>query len=144
LTLLPAGAAIVSAEFKLTKTGGDTTTSITQHIHKVNQFWTEGGAICVGAPGEASWNHREPGILWGTPGGDYGGSIASVPIKENQEYTWASAALTALVDEWFPGITPNYGFIIGSPDVGTQDRVFASWGHLTAGHPTLVVNYRLP
>jgi hypothetical protein len=149
LSSIHPSAIINSAEFKLTKTGG-VDILIAQHIHKLSEPWTEGFGDCGGLLGVANWDYRMPGVTWGSgppiPGGVYDSSpFISVDITVEGEYIWTGGALRTLVDEWHKSVTPNYGLIVGSPDLGTDDRFFASRENPTASdRPKLVINYTIP
>lgn len=144
LSSIPFGVTIDSAELKLSKVGG-ANPGVDFNIHRVTGAWDEGVAGCGGAIDTADWNQRLAATNWGTAGGDYDpAALATVNITIDQEYTWSSPALTTLVSNWYLGITNNYGLIGGSPDSGTDDRIFASKGYVpTSSRPKLVVGYSL-
>jgi hypothetical protein len=83
---------------------------------------------------------------WGAAGGDYDAiPVASATITGNTEYQWSSAALTTLVDKWKKGMVNNYGLLLGSKNLGSNDRFFAAEEYGVAGdRPRLYVEYKLP
>ena len=107
--------------------------------------WEEGVRSCAGGVDNVSWNRRTVASPWLAAGGDYDPTALAAAAISPFEYTWSSVAFLALVNQWHQGVTPNYGVIGGSPNIGTSDTVFASRGHINSDlRPKLVVTYVLP
>ncbi len=137
LSSIPAGATINSASLKLTKLSGNNDINI--DVHMATADWDEGTGVIGGSSGDASWNERQPGIGWGTTGGDYGPSVASLNIGANGDYNWD---VTSIVQDWVNGST-NYGFMVESPDGGgNRDQIFASVEYGTiSDRPELFIDF---
>ncbi len=126
LSSIPSGATIDDATLILTKTGGDTGGKDVE-VHEVTTAWSAG---------LATW--RSP---WGTDGGDYDSTVLdSLAISANQTYSWNSGSLRALVQAWVSGSKSNHGFLLGSPNTGGDDYIFAT-SEAASGQPVLRVTY---
>jgi len=83
----------------------------TVKAYKLTSDWKEGDGALSGA----TWIYRDKDgpVSWTTAGGDYDTATAgSFSIKSTG---WYSMNLTALVQEWIDGTSPNHGIILSSP-----------------------------
>lgn len=128
---VPADSTIISAQLTLTQTEASAFGAPVS-VRRAARGWSQQGA---------SWNAAASGAPWSSTGGDYStGAIASQPVGANGNYSWD---VTALVDGWFLGLYPNYGFVIVA-DGPLQQARFQSFTGTAGSRPTLVVNYLPP
>ena len=141
LSGIPSVATVTSASLRLVKTGG-TAAALNVLAYRITTDWTEG--TCVGGcTGVASWNQRQAGINWATPGGDFDPAvIATTSVgSANGNYTWD---LTTLAQAWVDGAA-NYGVLLKHANETTaENKIFVSKEGTAANRPQLIVNYTLP
>jgi len=103
LSPIPSGATIDSATLHLFLSENIGGTDKTQNVHRVTASWTESGA---------TWNSRDTGTPWTTPGGDYVSTpteSASTGVLDGEWVEWdVKTDVQAFVD----GTYPNYGWLI--------------------------------
>ena len=108
--------------------------------YKVTSAWLEGDGDFTGV----TWDHRDKNgpVLWNIAGGDYDTATAG---SFNAKATgWYSMDLTALVQEWIDGATPNYGIILAPPlSAGDHKNYYHSSENtlFTSLRPRLTVTY---
>ena len=108
--------------------------------YKVTNAWLEGNGDSNGV----TWDYRDKNgpVLWNIAGGDYDTATAgSFTVKATG---WYSMNLTALVQEWIDGATPNYGIILAPPlSAGNHKNYYISSEYtLFAGlRPRLTITY---
>lgn len=119
LGFVPEGAAIVSADFEI---WGYSRGTREVRLHRITSPWTE--AL----------------VTWGTFGGGYDDAVeASLPGLSTSQ----SADLTALVQAWVDGVTPNYGVLL-QEDSGTSTSYRTSENPDVPRRPALEVCYLAP
>jgi hypothetical protein len=91
----------------------------------------------------ATWNRYNGINAWTTPGGDYDPTIAGSFIASGAG--WKSMDITALVQQWISGATPNYGVVLLSqPTAGNNEKRFASSDdYRSQFRPYLTLCYRV-
>lgn len=107
LSAIPSATVIDSAVFKLyLSIWSGKKNNVTSH--KITNDWLEGDGDSTGV----TWDYRDKNgpVLWNNAGGDYDTSTAGT-FKVSTS-GWYSMDLTALVQEWIDGTTPNYGIIL--------------------------------
>ncbi len=142
LSAIPPGSTVTSAVFTLTNRGGLTTDQIS--LHRLNSFWLEGTKNGSGTADGATWNKRDGGANWASPGGDFDATAdATLTPLAVTAGTKHDFDVTNLVQEWVDG-TPNYGLLIKlTTESGTTKGLQCySSGNATADNrPKLVVEY---
>ncbi len=131
LSQIPAGSRVLQATLELTldKSGG---ASVPIEVRAVRDAWSGSGA---------SWQERDAGQPWGTPGGDLeldGVSESTVGPVVGAVHAWD---LRNLVQGWVDGRRPNHGLalVAGSAAV---DENFVSSEHPEPGErPRLTVTH---
>jgi len=124
LSTLPPGAVVRDAQLQL-------------YMYAANggNFNAEARALIASwDEGTATWNDRQAGTAWTSPGGDYGGYIEDSIVLDNVA-GWRTWNVKRLVDNWVRGLQPNYGLIIVPSNNGASDRTFYSSDY--AADPTL-------
>lgn len=89
-------------------------------VHRVSGDWAEGTQ--TGGVGAPSWNDRDDGIAWATPGGDYDPvpiATASLPDAMLGFFNWD---ITPLVAAWVTGAQADQGLVLipESPDTDAE------------------------
>ena len=95
---IPHGAAIHSAQLALyqntTSTAGGSV-----DVYRITSDWVEGSGNGGTAPG-VTWNERDTGLAWTTPGGDFAGEAdasTTIPVGTKD---WINWDITGLVTGW--------------------------------------------
>lgn len=93
--------------------------------------------------GTATWNDRQVGTPWISPGGDYSGYVEDSVVLDNVA-GWKTWNVKRLVDSWVRGSQPNYGLIIMPSNNGASDRTFYSSDYPTDPtlRPKLFISYQ--
>ncbi|MGB5259732.1 MAG: DNRLRE domain-containing protein, partial [Gammaproteobacteria bacterium] len=117
---IPYGATIHSAQLALYQ---DTTSTAggSVGVHRITSSWVEGSGNGSNAPG-VTWNDRDSGVAWTTPGGDFDAEAdasTTIPVGSRDWFTWD---ITGLVSGWVSGIFPNQGLALvhGSSNAHAQ------------------------
>lgn len=157
---IPAGAAVVSVELRLTCSRNNSAAT-TLNLHRVSAPWGEGasdagdpgGSGAQALPGDATWLHTSyPGTFWTTIGGDFSPLVsASAPIADGllalgPVVFASSSALVADVRSWVNDPSSNHGWaLLSVSSVGSSAHRFDSRENpAAANRPTLVVVYTPP
>ncbi|MDH4052022.1 MAG: DNRLRE domain-containing protein, partial [Rubrivivax sp.] len=138
LSTIPAGSKVTGATLLLQATANATPFMI--DVYQLNEAWAEGS----GGASAANWIDRLPGTPWTDFDGASGSSVGVTPAA-----TWATLPpagagqhswnLSALVQAWHAGTTPNFGILLGSTATGTTTVTYDSREGTTP--PRLVVSY---
>ncbi len=135
LTTIPAGAVIDDAILGLYESTG-VGNSFTATAHEITADWNEM---------QATWNNRLTGTPWGLAGGDFAGHVIGTAFMDNTA-GWRSFNVTQLVDLWYRGRLPNYGFLITNPNTGAlADKTLYSSEYAVDPtlRPKLDIRYRV-
>jgi len=139
LSTIPATTVIDSAVFNLyVSFWGGKNESV--KAYKVTSAWLEGDGDATGV----TWDYRDKNgpVLWNIAGGDY--DTATAGTFNIKATGWYSMNLTALVQEWIAGSTPNYGIILAPPlsAVSNENYYLSSEITLFASlRPRLTITY---
>ena len=155
LATVPAGATITGASLQLRASKvSPTIPNETYTLHRLTANWGEGTSSSVGGHGanattnDATWIHPFFGsaATWATQGGDFSATTsASKAIANIGFYTFSDAQLTADVQSWFAGSTPNFGWILIGDETTVQDaKQFDSRESTSANRPALTITYSVP
>ncbi len=71
-------------------------------MHRITHDWVEGSGNGSAAPG-VTWNDRDTGLAWTTPGGDFAAeadAVTTIPVGASDWFTWD---ITELVSGWVSG-----------------------------------------
>ncbi len=65
---------------------------------------------------QVSWNNRQSGVGWGTPGGDFDSATIdsqdiNTGVRDNSN-CWFSFLLTQIIRDWLDGLYSNYGLLL--------------------------------
>ncbi len=152
---IPVGSTVQSAKLKLfvSRTSGG---SQAVAIHRLTRDWGEAGSDAegeegggvVGETGDATWSHAfYDSVLWTNQGGDYNPApTASEAVAGNGFYTWASAQISADVQDMLDNPGSNFGWIIignEGPDRTTK-RFDSRENPVTSQRPVLIVTFDPP
>jgi len=86
---------------------------------------------------EVTWNSRQSGVGWGSPGGDFDAATIdsqdiNTGVRDNAQ-CWFSFLLTQLLRDWLDGVYSNYGLLLKLD----QDQAAATTaGFRTSDHAT--------
>jgi len=110
-------------------------------VHRITSDWVEGSGNGGTAPG-VTWNERDTGTPWATPGGDMDAeahAITTIPAGMKNWYSWD---ITGLVDGWVNGRYPNQGVALIPEATTNNNAYFDSSDTATVGlRPKLTVTY---
>jgi Tfp pilus assembly protein PilX len=131
LQLLPSAAKIANATLSLHhRDGWDPNVPVT--AHRITQSWNEDAV---------TWNNRDSGVLWTSPGGDYDPAIVATALVgpgNNTRYEWD---ITRLAQGWLDGDSPNYGVLLRTEAAGIFGERFDTSDHADpARRPILTVS----
>lgn len=123
--VVPGAANVLSADLHLwARTSG----SAAIDAYRVTQPWT----------GDATWNAREVGTPWTTPGGDHAADAFDA-VGPPSGSTWSAFSVGNLVRSWQEGSQPNHGVLLKARNLPSSGMTaFASseyhddsrWPHL--------------
>lgn len=87
----------------------------------------------------ASWNYEDGVKAWNSPGGDFGGPVASAAGTPG----WMAWNVTSLVQGWVLGTYPNDGLILAeaSEVTGSLHAFTSSDGPVAGQRPMLTITY---
>jgi len=73
--------------------------------HRVTAAWLES---------EVTWNSRQAGTPWSSPGADFGASPIDTISSPDNPSGWGTDwyDITQLLKDWFDGTHPNYGLLL--------------------------------
>lgn len=163
LSVLPAGAQIISAQFKfhVDKNGAGSGVD-SAVLHRVLAPWDEGSSFATGgglaqaSASDATWRYRVygtppaiPRVEWSVLGGDFAPSAsATISMTSVGFYTFSSTpALLADVQGWYLNSTANHGWALLGPEDGrsqTARRIASRESSVVANRPNLIIDYSLP
>mgnify|MGYP000483422057 CR=1 FL=1 len=106
LSSIPSGATIDSATLHLYKYAQYPTSSPesrTNNIHRITASWTGAGV---------TWNNRDTGIPWTTPGGDFVSTPTASTSTGTTVGVWLEWDVKTDVQAFVDGTYPNYGWLI--------------------------------
>lgn len=112
---------------------------VTVQAHRLTGAWAEG----TGAGGSgATWNERDAGDPWTTPGGDYDPAV--VDSYTGAGTGWKTLDLAPLVQGWVDGVHANQGVILAAAPQGGIRRKhhYSSDSAQCALRPKLTLTYR--
>jgi hypothetical protein len=127
LSTIPATCSIDSASLVLTRQQAADKQTVTISVYRVIEDWNEGGGGCsANYPDTATWESRQPGVKWTTPGG--GGTVDPTAVA-SQAYppntSGVSFDVTALAKGWRNGSYLNQGVLLDQPHSTTSN--WMSW-----------------
>jgi len=137
---LPRGARVLTATLELYRltTSQDFPGPIA--LHAITQSWEEGNSSGGTNPG-ATWDLRDTGLPWNTPGGDFDATPAATAEMDAGTDTWFSWDLTSLVQDWADGTRKNYGMMLVAGDAVARAEFSSSDDINPALRPKLTVRY---
>jgi len=138
VSTIPAGSEISNASLQLWQNKNSSLGGIVG-VHRVSGDWAEGTE--TGGVGTPSWDERDDGITWATPGGDYDPApiaTTSLPAAAVGFFSWD---ITSLVAAWVTGAQTNQGLIL-IPESSDTDVEFGSKEATDATQvPVLTITY---
>ena len=139
LSGIPRGARITSAILELYQNwagGGGGTVS----IHHLNADWLE-GTNTGGSGTGATWDEREPGVSWGSAGGDLSSTVYASTTLPSATLGYFQWDIAALVEKWVAGEIDNFGLVL-EPEPALTDVKFTSSDDADpTRHPKLAITY---
>ena len=117
---------------------GSKSTSRTSQAFNVTEAWVEGTLSGSGTADGATWNRKNATTNWATAGGSYSSTASgSVTLAGSFTSGWISIDITALVQNWVNGSTPNNGVIL----THSLDETFnVNSKEAAANQPQLVID----
>ncbi len=118
---LPPGAEITAVTLSLrANANGGNVIGRNISVHRLEGAWGEGSSSGSGqgspaGTGDATWTHRVFNTdMWNSAGGDFTGTASAVTNLSTGTgpVTWSSGQLTADVQDWASGASPNHGWIL--------------------------------
>jgi hypothetical protein len=102
----------------------------THRLRRASSNWGEGtsdaginnGNGAAPSTGDATWNHTFfPGSFWGSPGGDFSGTVSSsVAVTGTGSYTFSSTPqLVADVQDMLDNPSANFGWVLSGEEVAS-------------------------
>ena len=137
LSSIPSGATIDSATLHLYKYAQYPTSSPesrTNNIHRITASWTGAGV---------TWNNRDTGIPWTTPGGDFVSTPTASTSTGTTVGVWLEWDVKTDVQAFVDGTYPNYGWLIkdANEDAGSLKIIRYRSRENVTYHPKLEVTY---
>jgi len=137
---IPRGARIHSASLELHQ-NSSAASGGPFGVHRITSDWVEGSGNGGTAPG-VTWNERDTGIPWTTPGGDMDAEAHAITTISAGMKSWYSWDITGLVDGWVNGRYPNQGLALIPEATKNNNAYFESSDAATEGlRPKLTVTY---
>ena len=116
---IPAQARVLDATLSVHhRNGNDSDVPVT--AHRITQPWVES---------EVSWNKRDNGSNWSSPGGDFDETVLDTTLvgpASDMRYEWD---LTELVQAWVNGELPNHGVLLRTEASGIFGERFETSDH---------------
>lgn len=131
VSTIPAGAKILNATLSLYRQSGSGADQLIS-AHRIMNSWKEDSV---------TWNERESGISWDTPGVDYDATVEATTAvgPSNQRYEWD---LTTLAQGWVDGRFQNQGVVLVAAVSGLSGEQFrTSDDNNSADWPSLTIHY---
>ncbi|MFN4083066.1 MAG: Ig-like domain-containing protein, partial [Bacteroidia bacterium] len=135
-TLVPSGATVTNATFKITQASSGDNVSLTFSAHEITQSWLES---------QATWNNRQTGTPWTTAGGTHLAGALDTKTQSMGIGVSSTFTVTSLVQKWVNNSSTNNGILIkqaGTVDkrhiIGTSENSNASY------RPVLTVTFVTP
>jgi hypothetical protein len=158
LAALPADAAILSAELRLTMDKASSNDPVALSLSRLTNSFSEGltdpldsgdgsgeGNGAGAAPGDTTWLHRSyDSLFWIAAGGDFASTVSATTfVAGNGEYTWAGDNLVADVQAWLDGGFTEFGWILVGDESagGTVKRFLSEESATVETRPTLTLTY---
>ncbi|MEZ5542662.1 MAG: DNRLRE domain-containing protein [Pseudomonadota bacterium] len=131
-SLLPPGAQIQSATLELNFLNADSFTApVGMSLYPVRAAWEEM---------TATWDDRQTGVSWATPGGDYQAVAAATTSVDGVNGSWYGWDLTALAQTWLDNPASDRGMLLKAVSGNAVNARFASSDHSDPSlHPRLSV-----
>jgi type II secretory pathway pseudopilin PulG len=109
-------------------------------VYRVTSSWQEGAQSPGGKGPGATWDLRDTGLSWTTPGGDYDVNAVAVSPPPSG-VGWVTWDISALVNDWITGTYSNNGVLL-LPEASNTDAYFqSSDGANPLYHPKLTITY---
>lgn len=140
LGIVPADVAVQSLTLAVSTSGAAQDPSSVR-IYRVFEDWTEGDES--GAPGEASWELRAPGIAWTRAGCGVGSRDAAARAELDVDAPGARYEVdlpTSVVEGWIDDPTSNRGLALIATS-GSGIELVSSEGDDPAERPALVIEW---
>ncbi len=122
---IPSTAVVLAAQLEVSAFQRETADYTDVSAYRVLRTWTENAA---------SWNNATASDFWGVPGCEGGGDREAEPLAVttffvgNSSYSWESASLRAVVQDWVSSPASNHGVaLVGvSPNDRQRWSLFSS------------------
>ncbi|MCB0522250.1 MAG: DNRLRE domain-containing protein [Saprospiraceae bacterium] len=150
LSSIPSGVTITNATLRLVNSDAASCdnsiasgSSFSVLVRRVTRYWEEGTTCNANQSGSLTWVSAGP-TNWTTAGGDfdatdYGSFTGGAPDAEGVVYT---IGVTTLVNYWYNGTYPNYGFGLVAPNGGNNwFQIYTDDAANADNRPQLLVTY---
>ena len=132
LDTIPTGVRVLSAKLSVRQTSASDP-NVVLTAHRIYSDWNEGFA---------TWNQRDDGVNWITPGGDYDSTIIAtteVGVPAIGRFEWDIAEL---LEGWLNGAYPNYGVALRTVEANIVNLKFDTSDHAdNTRAPILTIEY---
>jgi hypothetical protein len=105
------------------------------NAYRLTQDWDEG---------TVTWNERQFGVAWISPGGDYTLEDNVAGTVHTSAGEWISWTVTEIVKDWIENGQPNYGFLIRNPNAEVGGASYYSSESTESELPILEINWGPP
>lgn len=136
---IPTGARALSAVLSLYQNTPGSNGGLVE-VHRITSDWAEGDLSGITGPG-VTWDDRDTGLPWDTPGGDYDLTpIAGTQLPVGTK-GWFDWDITKLVNGWINGAYDNYGLLLMPAVYGTAVYFDSSDATDPTVYPRLTITY---
>ena len=111
----------------------------TVQAFRVTEAWVEGTKTGSGTANGVSWKRKDASENWDADGGSYASSAAgAATLADTFTSGWITLDITALVQSWIDGVSPNYGVIV---TLSTSETFNINSRQNAANRPELVLTF---
>jgi RHS repeat-associated protein len=151
LRTIPNSAAVTGATVSLFRKSQEGNPTV--EMRRLTADWTEGTETgcyaCSPAYTGATWNQRNPGVFWATPGGDFDSTVLATRQQGGNGWdTFSGPGVSGFVDDVLHARTVNWGFILQRVNEYTDltdksvDWYSSDYGATPSLRPKLAVTYQ--
>lgn len=138
MSSIPSHVKIISATLELWQHSPTSTGGVVS-VRRVLNDWTEGTK--TNGIGTTSWNERDTGLTWSSPGGDYSVTTDGSSIVPAAAIRWSQWDISQLVADWVSGKQVNYGFTLVPESANTFASFRSSDFSTEVQRPKLTIEY---
>ena len=133
LASIPVGSNVLTSTLFLYEE--NTQNNQTIHLHRITNSWVES---------QVSWNERNAGVPWNTPGGDYITATTVATFTPNIDKQHRQINITSVTQGWVNGTFTNYGLLLRSTGDNGEVKFKSKEEGNSSKQSRLCVTYTLP